>query len=72
MLRGALYERIGEPVKARQAYERFLELWRDGEAPLEPQLRTAREAVARLRDAAPRSMGTSGGARGGASGAPGR
>jgi eukaryotic-like serine/threonine-protein kinase len=68
MLRGALYERIGEPVKARQAYERFLELWRDGEAPLEPQLRTAREAVARLRDAAPRSVGTSGGA----SGAPGR
>lgn len=62
MLRGALYERIGEPVKARQAYERFLELWRDGEAPLEPQLRTAREAVARLRDAAPRSAGTSGGA----------
>ncbi len=64
MLRGALYERIGEPVKARQAYERFLELWRDGEAPLEPQLRTAREAVARLRDAAPRSAGTSGGAPG--------
>ncbi len=64
MLRGALYERIGEPVKARQAYERFLELWRDGEAPLEPQLRTAREAVARLRDVAPRSVGTSGGAPG--------
>lgn len=64
MLRGALYERIGEPVKARQAYERFLELWRDGEAPLEAQLRTAREAVARLRDAAPRSVGTSGGAPG--------
>jgi serine/threonine-protein kinase len=62
MLRGALYERIGEPIKARQAYERFLELWRDGEAPLEPQLRTAREAVARLRDAAPRSVGTSGAA----------
>ena len=37
MLRGALYERIGEQVKARQAYERFLELWRDGEAPLEPR-----------------------------------
>lgn len=64
MLRGALYERVGEPVKARQAYERFLELWRDGEAPLDPQLRTAREAVARLRDAAPRSVGTSGGAPG--------
>ncbi|MBL0937602.1 MAG: protein kinase [Gemmatimonadaceae bacterium] len=57
-LRGQLYEQVGDRAKAIQSYERFLELWRDGEAPVEPQLRAAREAIARLRDAAPSTVGT--------------
>jgi serine/threonine-protein kinase len=49
--RGILYERLGERDRAIASYERFLELWKDAEAPLQPQLRQARDAVARLRDA---------------------
>ena len=49
--RGRLYKRLGEPARAVAAYERFLTLWRDAEASLQPQLREAAEAIAKLRDA---------------------
>jgi tetratricopeptide (TPR) repeat protein len=49
--RARLYEAIGERERAIAAYERFLTLWKDADAPLQPQLREAREALARLRDA---------------------
>lgn len=49
-LRGRLYEQLGEKDKAIEAYEQFLTLWKEAESPLQPQLREAREAVARLRD----------------------
>ena len=52
MLRGQLYEKLDERAKALASYERFLTLWQEAEEPLQPQLREAREAVARLRDAA--------------------
>jgi serine/threonine-protein kinase len=52
MLRGQLYEKLDERAKALASYERFLALWQEAEEPLQPQLREAREAVARLRDAA--------------------
>ncbi|HEY0930587.1 MAG TPA: serine/threonine-protein kinase [Gemmatimonas sp.] len=51
-LRGKLYEQLGDKAKAVEAYERFITLWQEAEDPLQPQLREAREAVARLRDAA--------------------
>ncbi|HEY0930559.1 MAG TPA: hypothetical protein VGE27_11625, partial [Gemmatimonas sp.] len=51
-LRGKLYEQLGDKTKAVEAYERFLALWQEAEDPLQPQLREAREAIARLRDAA--------------------
>ena len=33
------------------AYQEFLNMWADAEAPLQPQLREARESLARLKDA---------------------
>ena len=51
-LRGRWYEQLGDKAQAIAAYERFLELWAEAETPLQPQLREAREAIARLRDAA--------------------
>ncbi|QJR37042.1 serine/threonine-protein kinase [Gemmatimonas groenlandica] len=52
VIRGRLYEQLGERQKAVAAFEKFLSLWPDAEAPLQPQLREARESVARLKDAA--------------------
>ncbi len=52
LARGHLFEQLGERERAVAAYERFLTLWKDAEAPLQPQLREAREALARLHDAA--------------------
>lgn len=51
MSRGRLYEALGEKDRALASYERFLSYWKDAEAPLQPQLREARAAIARLRDA---------------------
>ncbi len=50
LARGRLYEQLGERERAISSYERFLSLWKDAEAPLQPQLRVAREALARLHD----------------------
>jgi tetratricopeptide (TPR) repeat protein len=51
LARGRLYEQLGERGKAISSYERFLAMWAEAEAPLQPQLREARESIARLRDA---------------------
>ncbi len=51
-IRGRLYEQLGDRPKAIAAFEKFLSLWPDAEAPLQPQLREARESIARLKDAA--------------------
>ena len=48
--RGRLYEQLGEREKAVASYEKFLALWADAEAPMQPQLREAREAIARIKD----------------------
>ena len=52
LARGRLFEQLGERERAVASYERFLVLWKDADAPLQPQLREAREALARLHDAA--------------------
>ncbi len=52
LARGHLFAQLGERERAMRSYERFLALWKDAETPLQPQLRDAREALARLRDAA--------------------
>ncbi|HYW30132.1 MAG TPA: tetratricopeptide repeat protein, partial [Gemmatimonas sp.] len=51
--RARLYEQLGERDRAIASYERFLELWKDAEAPLQPQLSAARIAIGRLRDGRP-------------------
>jgi tetratricopeptide (TPR) repeat protein len=49
---GELYEARGDAAKAIQHYGRFVELWRDADARLQPMVRDARERIARLsRDA---------------------
>ncbi|MFN2564216.1 MAG: protein kinase [Gemmatimonadaceae bacterium] len=49
--RGALYEQVGDRAKATAAYEKYLELMRDADAVLRPQLQLARTRLAALRDA---------------------
>jgi serine/threonine protein kinase/tetratricopeptide (TPR) repeat protein len=51
LMRGRLYDQLGDKARAIASYERFLVLWKDAEAPLQPQLREARSAIGRLRDA---------------------
>ena len=48
--RARLYEKLGEPAKAITAYEEFVKRWRNADAPLQPQVTEARQAVARLKD----------------------
>ncbi|MFN2399988.1 MAG: tol-pal system YbgF family protein [Gemmatimonadaceae bacterium] len=50
LARGLLYEQLGEKSKAEAAYTKFLELWKEADPSLQPQLRLAREGLARLRD----------------------
>jgi tetratricopeptide (TPR) repeat protein len=47
--RGRLLEQLGEPARAAEAYERFLELWKDADPALEPQKKEAREGLERVR-----------------------
>jgi serine/threonine-protein kinase len=49
--RGALYEQVGERAKATAAYERYLELMRDADTVLQPQIQLARTRLNALRDA---------------------
>ena len=49
LVRGQLHEQLGERAEAAAAYERFLELWKDADAAFAPQLRAAREGLARVR-----------------------
>ena len=49
-VRGKLYEELGMRDEAIEAYEKFLDLWKHAEAPVQPQLRDARQAVARLKE----------------------
>lgn len=48
--RARLYEKLGEPDKAITAYEEFTKRWDTADAPLQPQVTEARQAVARLKD----------------------
>ena len=50
MERGKLYSELGKSEQAIASYERFLELWKDAEAPVQPQVSTARKELARLKD----------------------
>ena len=51
LARGRLYEHLGDREKAIAAYQTFLTMWADAEEPLQPQLREARESIARIKDA---------------------
>jgi class 3 adenylate cyclase/tetratricopeptide (TPR) repeat protein len=44
--RGDLYSQLGEPEKAREAYERFLTAWRDAEPEMAPTVARVRQALA--------------------------
>jgi tetratricopeptide (TPR) repeat protein len=46
--RGDLYAELGEPEKAREAYERFLMAWNDAEPEVEPIVARVRQALAGL------------------------
>jgi hypothetical protein len=45
---GPIYERIGEPSKAREAYALVATAWRDADPELQPRVRRARAALERL------------------------
>ncbi|MEN8144231.1 MAG: tetratricopeptide repeat protein [Gemmatimonadota bacterium] len=45
---GEVYEALGEYDKAREAYEYFVEYWRDADPELQPMVEEARGAIARL------------------------
>jgi eukaryotic-like serine/threonine-protein kinase len=49
--RGALYEQLGERAKAATVYERYLDLMKDADAALQPQIQLARTRLHALRDA---------------------
>jgi tetratricopeptide (TPR) repeat protein len=48
LLLGEIYDRLGERQKAIDHYRRFVSLWRDCDAALEPRVREAETAIARL------------------------
>lgn len=46
---GRLYEKMGKPKKARVAYQRFIEVWKDADPQLQGRVETARERLDALR-----------------------
>jgi tetratricopeptide (TPR) repeat protein len=46
---GKVYEALGEYDKAREAYEYFLEYWRDADSEVQPMVEEARQAIIRLK-----------------------
>jgi DNA-binding SARP family transcriptional activator/tRNA A-37 threonylcarbamoyl transferase component Bud32/Tfp pilus assembly protein PilF len=46
---GQLYEQEGDPTKAAEDYGRFVDLWADADAELQPRVEAARRALERLR-----------------------
>ena len=46
--RGALYQQLGEPDKAIEMYQLFIEAWSGGDDGVQPQVERARSAVAAL------------------------
>jgi hypothetical protein len=47
--RAALHERLGQRTQAIRLYEKFADAWQDADPELQPMVRRAREAAARLR-----------------------
>jgi len=45
---GELYEQRGDTARARDYYGRFVELWKDADAVLQPEVREVRQRMARL------------------------
>jgi tetratricopeptide (TPR) repeat protein len=45
---GVQYEALGQRAKAAAAYQSFIDLWRNADPELQPQVRKAREALARV------------------------
>jgi len=45
---GELYEQRGDTARAREYYGRFVELWKDADAELQPQVRDVRARIVRL------------------------
>jgi tetratricopeptide (TPR) repeat protein len=50
LARGQMYEELGERAKAEAAYQQFIDLWKDADPVLQPQISAARAGIARLRD----------------------
>jgi tetratricopeptide (TPR) repeat protein len=50
LARGQMYEELGERAKAEAAYQQFVDLWREADPELQPQVRAAQAGLARLRD----------------------
>ena len=47
---GRVYDELGEPAKARQAYEDFTIAWKNADPALQPLVEDARTQMARLGD----------------------
>jgi len=50
---GPIYERIGDPARARAAYALVVSAWKDADPELQPRVRAARTALARLEGSQP-------------------
>ena len=46
---GELYEAKGDTAKAESNYVKFVELWKDADAELQPKVREVRDRLTRLR-----------------------
>ena len=45
---GELYQERGDTAKARDYYGRFVDLWKNADAELQPQVREVRQRLAKL------------------------